>query len=56
MIRLTPVGITTYGATATQTCNVGYEPNGTAVISCGSDGSWSDIPVTCTLKGIKLQK
>ena len=43
---------TTPGATATQSCNTGYNLSGTTDISCGTNGSWSDQPVTCSLIGI----
>ena len=51
-VTLTHAGVTTYGATATQRCNPGYDLSGSASISCGTDGSWSASPVTCTLKGM----
>ena len=51
-ITLTNTSVTTPGATATQTCNTGYNLSGTADISCGTDGSWSDPPATCALIGM----
>ena len=45
-------GVTTYGASATQSCNSGYDLSGTAAIACRADGSWSASPVICTLKGL----
>ena len=48
---VTTAGIATFGASATQSCNTGYDLIGTAAIPCGADGSWrSASPVTCTLK------
>ena len=55
-VTLTPAGVTTYGATATQSCNPGYDLSGSASISCGVDGFWSALPVTCTLKGMHTTK
>ena len=49
-------GVTTYGASATQSCNTGYDLSGTVVIFCGTDGSWSAPPVTCTLEGMHKTK
>ena len=50
--KVTTAGVTIYGASATQSCNTGYDLSGTAAISCGADGSWSASPVICTLKGM----
>ena len=55
-VTLTQAGVTAYGATATQSCNPGYDLSGSASISCGADGSWSALPVTCTLKGMHKTK
>ena len=55
-VTLTQAGVTTFGATATQSCNPGYDLSGSAGISCGADGSWSASPVTCTLKGMHTTK
>ena len=50
-IELTDVGTTTYGATATQSCNIGFDLTGVTNITCRADGSWGDAAVTCTIKG-----
>ena len=52
MVILTNTGVTTLGATATQTCNTGYDLSGTADITCEMDGSWSNQPITCSLIGM----
>ena len=44
-------GVTTYGATATQECDPGYDLSGKSSIACGMNGSWSAQPVACSLKG-----
>ena len=54
--KVMTAGVTTYGASATQSCNTGYDLSGTAAISCGADGSWSASPVACTLKGMHKTK
>ena len=46
-------GGTTFGANATQVCNPAYELSGKSSITCDVNGSWSDPPVTCSLKGIE---
>ena len=51
-VTLTNYGETTPGATATQMCDIGYTLSGTADIYCGTDGLWSDHPVTCSLIGM----
>ena len=50
-VALTSSGITTYGATASQSCNAGYILSGDTVIRCKSTGSWS-ASVTCSIKGM----
>ena len=50
-VVLAEPGITTYGVSATQRCNIGYELTGVANITCTADGNWSDPAVTCTIKG-----
>ena len=50
-IELTDAGTTTYGATATQTCYIGFDLTGVANITCGADGNWSSPAVTCIIKG-----
>ena len=49
---MTIPGATTYGSSATQVCNAGYDLRGTVNISCGVDGSWSSPPVICSLIGL----
>ena len=49
-MALTTPGVTTYGATATQSCKTGYTLSGNTVILCKSTGSWS-ASVTCSIKG-----
>ena len=55
-VVLSDAGITTYGASATHSCNVGYELNGVKTITCGDDGNWSKPAVTCTIKGYLYTK
>ena len=50
-IELTDAGTTTYGATATQSCNIGFDLTGVANITCRADGNWSNPAVTCIIKG-----
>ena len=50
-VKLTEAGTTTYGATATQSCNTGFDLSGVVNITCGADGNWSDPAVTCIIKG-----
>lgn len=50
----TPKG-TTYGEVAIVSCEAGYTLNGTAFITCQSNGTWSDMP-TCDIKGNYLSK
>ena len=50
-VKLTEAGTTTYGATATQSCNTGFDLSGVVIITCGADGNWSDPAITCTIKG-----
>ena len=50
-VQLTVAGTTTYGATATQSCNTGFDLTGVTTITCGADGNWSDPAITCTIKG-----
>ena len=51
-VVLTIPGKTTYGSTATQVCNPGYDLIGTTSIFCRADGSWSAPPVICSLIGL----
>ena len=50
-VQLTVAGTTSYRATATQSCNIGFDLTGVANITCGADGNWSDPAITCTIKG-----
>ena len=50
-IELTDAGTTTYGATATQSCNIGFDLTGVENITCGDDGNWSSPAITCIIKG-----
>ena len=50
-VILTEAGITTYGASATQSCNIGFNLTGVIDIKCGAGGNWSDPAVSCTIKG-----
>ena len=52
-VELTDAGTTTYGATATQSCNTGFYLTGVTNITCGADGSWSEAAVTCTFSTFK---
>ena len=51
-IILEKSNVTTYGASANQTCDVGYDLNGIITISCTADGNWSASTVICTMKVI----
>lgn len=44
------VTTTTYGSTATFSCNTGYDLNGTATVTCQADGTWETLP-SCDIKG-----
>ena len=55
-VILTAYNVTTYGSSATQSCNIGYDLAGDVNISCGSDGNWSHQPVSCTLTGININE
>ena len=55
-VTLTNHGATSYGSTATQACNPGFDLIGTAYISCKADKSWSAPPVTCSIIGMYLNK
>ena len=54
-IELIDAGKTTYGTTATQSCNIGFDLTGVANITCGADGHWSSPVVTCIIKGNLIQ-
>ena len=49
-VELTIDGITTYGATASATCNTGFELNGDGLLWCKENGVWSVTP-SCHIKG-----
>jgi CUB/sushi domain-containing protein len=40
---------TTYGSTATYTCNLGYSMTGAKTRTCQADGTWSGITPACTV-------
>src|SRR5262249_21389655 len=42
--------VTTYGATATYSCNSGFDVVGTATRTCGADGTWSSSAPSCAPK------
>ena len=50
-VVLSDAGLTTYGASFTQSCYMGFDLTGVANISCGADGNWSSPAATCTIKG-----
>ena len=51
-VLLADAGITTYGAVATQSCDIGYNLQGEVNITCTADGNWSDPVAICKIKGI----
>ena len=50
-VLLARLGITTYGAFATQRCAIGYDLTGVTNIRCTADGTWCGPAVICTIKG-----
>ena len=48
-VRLTTADFTTYGATARQSCEEGYDFVGNELIICLADGNWS-TSIVCLLK------
>ena len=40
-------GVPTDGDTCSFTCNTGYELSGSAMRTCGSDGSWNGTDAVC---------
>lgn len=42
---------TTFGLTATFTCDAGYDLIGDATRECQADGTWSNADPTCQAKG-----
>ena len=55
-VTLTINGETSYGSTATQACNPGFDLSGSAYISCKDDKSWSAPPVICSIIGMYFSK
>ena len=51
------VGVTTYGATATQVCNIGYSHSSSQAtsLSCLATGIWQPVTITCLIKGESKQ-
>ena len=49
-VSLAVLGTTTYGATATYSCEEGYDLIGDETIECEASGLWSDAS-TCSIKG-----
>ena len=49
-VVLQDADVTTYGAIAVQSCNVGYDTSGTTAIECMATGNWSAGPVDCIIK------
>ena len=43
---------TTYGKTATYTCNVGFNVQGDATRLCGADGLWAGNAPICAIQGM----
>ena len=41
---------TEYGAEAKYSCNAGYVLSGASVAVCNLDGTWSQLPPTCSSK------
>ena len=50
VVELTGDLLTTYGANAFVTCNIGYELRGNGFLLCNADGVWSALP-SCSIKG-----
>ena len=44
------VGTTTFGSTATYSCNAGYILTGSETVECQADRSWSDTAPACIRK------
>lgn len=44
------ITLTTYGAVVEITCEPGFDLSGPSVVSCTTDGTWSDNP-TCNANG-----
>jgi sulfatase modifying factor 1 len=44
------VSALTSGASATYSCNAGYDLSGTPTRTCQTDGTWSGAPPTCTVR------
>ena len=52
-VRLVTPSITTYQATALQSCTDGYDVVGNEIIECLADGNWSSS-ITCLIKGLYI--
>ncbi len=44
---------TTFGETATYTCNTGYQRSGSSTVTCQASGSWSTRP-SCSRKNLNF--
>ena len=44
------LGSSTFGSTATYSCDSGYELKGSSTRTCGSNGQWSNEAPTCECK------
>jgi hypothetical protein len=42
---------TTYGETATQSCNIGYTISGEETVTCLESGNWSAVAAVCIIVG-----
>ena len=49
-VKLAVDGVATFGATASVSCNAGYELVGDCSLRCRADGVWSTSP-SCAFKG-----
>ena len=47
---------TKFGATATYSCDAGYDMNGISTRDCLSTGLWSGVEPTCDRKSLELHK
>jgi hypothetical protein len=43
---------TTFGETAKQSCNTGYNISGEEIVTCTETGEWNATVVTCTIVGM----
>ena len=44
--------VTTFNATATYTCIIGYAMTGDNIITCGEDGTWDGDKPVCRIVGM----